>query len=55
MQTLMAAIVQSHIYAAELLIELFIVFIALIVMLIYGVYKTYKGLSYLSGYVPHTG
>jgi len=39
----------------ELLIKLFIVFIALIVMLIYGVYRTYKGLSYLGGYVPHTG
>jgi hypothetical protein len=55
MQTLVAAIVQSYIYAAEMLIELFIVIIALIVMLIYGVYKTYKGLSYLGGYVPHTG
>ena len=51
MQTLMAAIVQSYIYSAEL----FIVLIALIVMLIYGVYRTYKGLSYLGGYVPYTG
>jgi len=55
MQSLMAAIVQSYIYSAELLIKLFIVLIALIVMLIYGVYRTYKGLSYLGGYVPHTG
>jgi hypothetical protein len=55
MQTLIAAIVQSYIYSAELLIKLFIVIIALIVILIYGVYKTYKGLSYLSSYVPHTG
>jgi hypothetical protein len=39
-QTLMAAIVGSYIYAAELLKELFIVLIALIAMLIYGVYKT---------------
>ena len=55
MQTLMAAIVQSFIYSAEVLTELFIVFIALIVVLIYGVYRTYKGLSYLGGYVPYTG
>jgi hypothetical protein len=55
MQSLMAAIVQSYIYSAELLIKLFIVLIALIVMLIYGVYRTYKGLSYLGGYVPYTG
>ena len=55
MQTPMAAIVQSSIYSAELSIKLFIVLIALIVMLIYGVYRTYKGLSYLGGYVPHTG
>jgi hypothetical protein len=51
----MAAIVESYIYAAELLGELFIVLIALIAMLIYGVYRTYKGFSYLSRYVPHTG
>ena len=55
MQTLIAAIVQSYIYSAELLMKLFIVIIALIVMLIYGVYRTYKGLSYLGGYVPHAG
>jgi hypothetical protein len=55
MQMLMAAIIGEYIYSAELLIKLFIVFIALIVMLIYGVYRAYKGLSYLSGYVPHTG
>jgi len=55
MQTLMAAIVQSYIYSAELTEKLFIVLIALIVMLIYGVYRTYKGLSYLGGYVPYTG
>jgi hypothetical protein len=55
MQSLIAAIVQSYIYSAELLVKLFIVLIALIVMLIYGVYRTYKGLSHLSGYVPHTG
>jgi len=55
MQTPMAAIVQSSIYSGELLIKLSIVLIALIVILIYGVYRTYKGLSYLGGYVPHTG
>jgi hypothetical protein len=54
-QTLMAAIVESYIYAAELLEELFIVLVALIAMLIYGVYRTYKGFSYLSGHVPHAG
>jgi len=55
MQTLVAAIVESYIYLAKLLIELLIVLITLIVMLIYGVYRTYKGLSYLGGYVPYTG
>jgi hypothetical protein len=55
MQSLIAAIIGEYIYSAELLVKLFIVLIALIVMLIYGVYRTYKGLSYLSGYVPHTG
>jgi uncharacterized membrane protein len=54
-QTLMTAIVESYIYAAELLAELFIVLVALIAMLIYGVYRTYKGFSYLSRYVPYTG
>jgi len=55
MQSLMAAIIGEYIYSAGLLVKLFIVLIALIVMLIYGVYRAYKGLSYLSGYVPHTG
>jgi len=45
---------RTSIYSAELLI-MFIVLIALIIMLIYGVHRTYKGLSYLGGYVPHTG